>query len=186
MPIPLMICCGVLLGLMFARAAHGMLARTNAAPFATPAFALVGAFGLLDFAPVSGLSVAMSPDWTLAYLVDSQRAPAMAETLCVIVAALTVPLGFMWGAELSARRRLNVLARRIAILSCGSVALCAMLWKRLTVQATYAQFHGDFGIRPIAGTELGYAVLWMLLLLGLASVWTLISLVRLGQRMTND
>ncbi len=181
-----MICCGALLGLAFARAAHGVLARANTPPYASPAFALVGAFGLLVFAPVSGFSVAMSPDWTLAYIIDSQRVPAMAETLCVILAALTVPLGFLWGAALSIRRRLNVLARRIAILSCGSVALCAVLWKRMAVQATYAQFHGDFGIRPIAGTELGYAVMWMLILLGLASTWTLFSLVKLGQRMTND
>jgi len=181
-----MICCGVLLGLAFARAAHRVLARTNSAPYASPAFAVVGAFGLLVFAPVSGFSVAVSPDWTLAYLIDSQRAPAMAETLCVIVAALTVPLGFLWGATLSVRRRLNSLARRIAILSCGSVALCAALWKRMSVQATYAQFHGDFGVRPIAGTELGYAVLWMLILMGLATTWTLVSLVKLGRKLTND
>jgi hypothetical protein len=28
------------------------------------------------------------------------------------------------------------------------------------VQATYAQYHGDFGTRPVAGTPLGWALVW--------------------------
>jgi hypothetical protein len=38
------------------------------------------------------------------------------------------------------------------------VLLCA---RRLGTAASFAQFHGDFGTRSVAGTPLGYALVWM-------------------------
>jgi hypothetical protein len=105
----------------------------------------------------------------------------MLETVSVIAAATSVPLGFFWGAVLVARRRQNVLSRYLAIGAVLTLAICIGLWKRIGTQATYAQFHGDFGLRPLAGTEFGYVILWILLLLGLASTWTLFSLFKLSQ-----
>jgi len=185
-PIPLALWIGLLLGLAFARAAHGLLVKTNASAVMSPAFAIVGAFGLFVHAPITGFSVALAPDWAYAYLVDSQRLPVASETLCVVMAALSVPSGFFWGCSASARRRWNILTRRIGLVSCALVTTFAALLPRLTVQATYAQFHGDFGVRPIAGTDLGYALLWMLTVMGLAVTWTLVSLFRMGQQSNND
>jgi hypothetical protein len=48
--------------------------------------------------------------------------------------------------------------------------------RRFAVQGSYAQFHGDFGTQPLAGSSLGYAILllgfWLTLGLGFA-VWNL-------------
>ena len=41
-----------------------------------------------------------------------------------------------------------------------ALALTLLLFPRLSVQATYAQYHGDFGTRPVAGTPLGWALVW--------------------------
>jgi len=168
------------LGLTFARATHGELANTNSSVMSTSAFAVVASFALLVFAPIIGISVALAPDWACAYLFDSQRFPAAFETFCVIAAALSVPLGFIWGAAASARRRWNILTRRIALVSIALVTTGAALLPRLAVQATYAQFHGDFGVRPIAGSDLGYALLWMITVLGIAVTWTIVSLFRIS------
>ena len=185
-PIPLSLWVGLLLGLAFARAAHGLLVRSTNAPVSSPAFVVVSTFGLIVYAPIAGFTVALAPDWACAYLIDSQRLPAASETLYVLVAALSVPLGFIWGAPASIRRRWNILTRRITLVAIALVTTGAALLPRLTVQATYAQFHGDFGIRPISGTELGYALLWMFTILGLATTWTLISLYRMGQQPIRD
>ena len=185
-PIPLALWIGLLLGLLFARSAHGLLARANSSAVSTPAFGIVGTFGLTVYAPITGFSVALAPDWACAYLVDSQRLPAGSETLFVVYAALSVPLGFLWGAAASTRRRWNILTRRIALVAIAFVTTCAALLPLLTVQATYAQYHGDFGIRPISGTDLGYALLWMFTILGLAVTWTLVSLFRMGQQPVKD
>ena len=186
MPIPLSLWIGLLLGLASARAAHGLLARSNNSAVSSPAFVVISTFGLLVFAPIVGFTIALAPDWACAYLVDSQRLPAASETLFVLVAALSVPLGFIWGAAASTRRRWNILTRRITLVAIALVTTGAPLLPRLTVQATYAQFHGDFGIRPISGTELGYALLWMFTILGIATTWTMISLYRMGQQPIRD
>ncbi|HEY3593645.1 MAG TPA: hypothetical protein VGL13_07220, partial [Polyangiaceae bacterium] len=43
---------------------------------------------------------------------------------------------------------------------------------RLGVQGSYAQFHGDFGTRPVAGSSLGYGLLWVDVVLVLGIAWT--------------
>jgi O-antigen/teichoic acid export membrane protein len=106
----------------------------------------------------------------------------MLETLSVIVVAATAPAGYLWGALLTARRRQNSLGRYLAVGTALTLVLCMALWKRMSISATYAQFHGDFGVRPLAGSEMGSIILWLLLILGFASTWTLFSLYRLGQQ----
>jgi hypothetical protein len=128
----------------------------------------------------------MAPDWAFAYLVDSQRLPAASETICVILAAASVPLGFAWGSSASTRQSWNILTRRVGLVVFVLVTTAAALLARLTVQATYSQFHGHFAIRRVSGTGLGYCLLWMLTILVLAVTWTLISLYRMGQRSTKD
>jgi hypothetical protein len=178
-PVPLVICCGTLMGLAFARVVQGLLLRGTTAFYASPAFAIVTAYGLLVLGPLGGVTAAIAPDWSLSYLIDSERSPAMLETLCVVAAAISAPGGYLWGAALTTRRRQNILSRHIAGGAVVALLMCIALWKRMTIQATYAQFHGGFGLQTLEGTELGYVILWMLLVLGLASTWTLYSLFKL-------
>jgi hypothetical protein len=176
----------LLLGLTFARAGHGALSQTGNAGLSSTAFPIVGAFAVLVFAPLAGFSVAIAPDWACAYLIDAQRLPAAFETFAVLFAATSVVLGFVWGAGPSARRRWNVVGRRMILVSAALVTTMAPLVHRFKVQATYAQYHGNFGVRPISGSELGYALLWMLILLGLGGTWTTFSLYRMGRQPIRD
>lgn len=185
-PIPLALCCGPLIGLAFARVAQGLLLRTTGAPYNSPAFTIAAVFGWLVLGPLVAVCAALSPDWTLCYLFDSQHTPVMLETVSLLAVASSVPLGFLWGAQLIARRRHNSLSRYLAVGAVLGLVICIGLWKRIGTQATYAQFHGDFGLRPLAGTEFGYLILWMLLLLGLASTWTVFSLFKLCQQAAPD
>jgi len=185
-PIPLVLWVGLLLGLAFARAASGVLSQTGNAGLSSPAFPIVSVFAVLVYAPVVGFSVSLAPDWACAYLIDTQRLPAAFETFSVVFAASSAVLGFIWGAEPSARRHWNVIGRRMILVGIALVTTMAPLIPRFKVQATFTQYRGDFGIRPIAGTELGYALLWMLVLLGLAGTWTIFSLYRMGRQPIRD
>jgi len=54
----------------------------------------------------------------------------------------------------------------LPILLCATFVVAA--FPQLGVHATYAQYHGDFGTQSVAGSTLGYSLLWMdgILLLG--------------------
>jgi cell division protein FtsX len=53
---------------------------------------------------------------------------------------------------------------------------------RLTVRATFAQYHGDFGTEPVSATPLGYALAWMLTVVLCAVGWTANALGQLSRR----
>jgi hypothetical protein len=56
-----------------------------------------------------------------------------------------------------------------AILASASVLVAV---RRLGIYATYAQYHGDFGTESVAGSPLGYALLWMVAVVAGAAAWT--------------
>jgi len=178
--------CGLLLGLSFARAAHGVLSQASVSSLSTPVFPVIAAFAGLVYAPLAGVSLALAPDWACGYLIDSQRLPVGFETFCVVFAALSVVAGYLWGAAPSARGRWNVIGRRMLGVGVAFTATLASLFPRLKVQATYAQYHGDFGIRPLSGGDLGYSVLRMLIVLGLSTALTIFSLYKMGRQPIRD
>lgn len=186
MPVPLVIFAGVLLGLAFARSAFPSLSRGSAPSYANPAFTLSGAFALLVFAPIAGISVAMAPDWSLAYVINSQHVPFIIETLVVILAALLVPVGFLWGASLIQKRRTQALGRLIMFWSIGTTGVTMLLWRRLGTVGTFDQYRGDFGTHPLAGSTMGYVVLGLLMILGFATAFTLFALSKMGQATNNE
>jgi hypothetical protein len=73
------------------------------------------------------------------------------------------------GDEASLLRALSV----AVVVTLGAVMLGL---RRFAVQGSYAQYHGDFGTQPLAGSSLGYAILllgfWLTAGLGFA-VWNL-------------
>jgi hypothetical protein len=62
----------------------------------------------------------------------------------------------------------------------AAVALTLALFPRLSVRATYAQFHGDFGTEPVAGTPLGWALLWVALVLSASTAYVVHVLRRMS------
>lgn len=162
---------GFALGVVFAWLSVGKAGRDRLAVRHRGAL-LSAAYGVLLFAPVCGYFIAFAPDWSVAYWFDG--------------AALVTPWGLLWvlldgsapavGFLIATR---NEHAKPSLFVRIGSVPLLIALallvtsYRRLGIYGTYRQVHGDFGVHHVSGTPLGHALLWMLPILGLGTLWTL-------------
>lgn len=180
MPAPTAPLIGFALGVAFAWAASDELARSAGSAATTRSFVLVTLFSLLCFAPISAYFLAFAPDWSYAYFVDSQRLPSAVDIGLALLNVASVPVGFAVAARSASAKRLGPLLRLGGVPALGAVIFLLGSLPRLSVQATYAQYHGDFGTRSVAGSPLGYALLWMAAVLGAAIAWTVHSLRLLG------
>ncbi len=168
------------MGVAFAWVAADELARGPGRVSGSRSLIVVALFGLLAYAPACTVVLAFGPDWSLAYLINSQRVPNLVTSALVLVDAASVPVGFTLGARFAAERRLGSLVRLAALPALLGVLGPAAALPRLVVEATYTQFHGDFGARSVAGSPLGFALLWTAAVLGGAIGWTVRCLRRLG------
>ena len=173
MPAPLAPLIGFVLGVVFAWWGAEELARSqsDSTIFSRP-LVVATLFAALVFTPVSGYFLAFETDWSFAYWVDSRRIPSAIGLTLVLLDMLSVPLGFIAAASYARKRRFGALLG-LAIPAVIVVLACLLrAAARLSVHATYTQFHGDFGVRPIAGSSLGHALLWMDTVLAIGIFWT--------------
>lgn len=177
MPVLIALPFGICLGVAFAWLARRELRRVSAGEPSSRGLAIAILFALFVLAPIGGYFLAFEPDWCLAYLIDtSQTSPALTPALLLLELG-SVPGGFLIGRSLLERGGDEASLLRAlsagAVLTLGAVMLGL---RRFAVQGSYAQFHGDFGTQPLAGSSLGYAVLllgfWLAAGLGFA-VWNL-------------
>jgi hypothetical protein len=180
MPIVFAPLVGALLGSALAwPAAPELIASDRPVPLSR-SFAVVVAFALFAWLPVVGYFVAFHGDWSYLYLISSRRVPSAIDLLLVLASGSAVVGGFWVAAYLLRKRRsalLYVLMLAPAILFAAALSLSV---RRLAVSATFAQFHGDFGIEPIGASVLGKGVLLMGFMLALGVGWTVHWLVRMG------
>lgn len=158
MPVLVALPLGLCLGVSFAWLSRRELRRvTN--ELGSRGLAIAALFGLFVLAPTSAYFLAFEPDWCLAYLVDtSQATPALTPGL-LLVALATVPSGFLLGRLLLERGDEATLLRVMLGLVVATLGAVMLGLRRFAVQGSYAQFHGDFGTQPLAGSSLGYAIL---------------------------
>ena len=168
---------GFVLGVGFAWAAGHEQRAAGAAPDLR-ALSLVALFGLLVHGPLVAYFVAYHPDWSYAFVINTARLPGVVDSAAVLAAIAAPPLGFVVAARRAAERRLGPLLQIAAAPAVLAGAIFAVSMPRLAVQATYTQYHGDFGVQPIAGSQLGYSVAFMSAILVGAVVWTAMSLHR--------
>jgi hypothetical protein len=130
-------------------------------PLAGASLLVATILGLFAYAPAVALVLQAEPDWGYAYLIRAERLPRWIAPVLALVAAISVPLGF--GAALRACRGRAAFVKRWfwVPLGIGLVPL-AVLSQRLGLQASYEQFHGDFGARELVGGPLGYLLTWSL------------------------
>jgi hypothetical protein len=173
MPAPLAPLIGFALGVAFAWWAREELGKaTAAAGIGSRSLVIVALFATLVFAPIGAYFLAFEADWSYAYFIDTRRIPSALQLALVLVDAASVPVGFVVGASFAKSRKLVpllILAGAPLVFTLSCLAATA---GRLSIQATYAQYHGDFGTRSASGSSLGYALLWMDTLLALGVVWT--------------
>jgi len=170
---------GFVLGVVFAWLSAEGLERSTSIP-GRP-FLVVTLFSLLVFAPICAFFLSFVPDWTYGYVIDPQRLPGVVDLGSVLLDASSVPLGFAAAARYARTRRSGPILRLSAVPMITALALTLVFARRLGAQATYAQYHGDFGVRAVSGTPLGYALLWMALVLAGAVIWTVSWLRRAGR-----
>jgi len=140
---------------------------------------LITLFATIVFAPIAAYFLAFEADWSYAYFIDTRRIPSALQLALVLVDAASVPVGFVVAASYARSRKLVPLFTLGTSPALFALACVAVAAGRLGIQASYAQFHGDFGTRPVAGSSLGYALLWMDTLLVAGAVWTTRQLQRL-------
>ena len=182
MPVLLSPLVGLVLGVGFAWASAAELHRTGGEATASRSIALVSLFGLLVYGPLTAYFVAFNSDWAYGFLLNTARLPGVADSAVVLAAMAAPTAGFAIAARRAAEQRVGALLQVAAVP--GAIALVALVigFPRLTVQATYTQFHGDFGVEPVAGSRLGLSLLWMSGALAGAIGWTMWCLRRLSSR----
>jgi len=182
MPVLLAPWVGLLFGVLFAWMAREDLARSERGPLASPALVLTMAFGFLVHGPVAAFFLAYAPDWSVAYLVDSQRVPTIVDMTMLLLTTASPTIGYMISINPASRREGAILLRWWLPLLVLVVAVTIALGPRLGTEANYAQFRGSFGTRSIAGGGLGMSLLWMNAVLFCSAGWVAKSLRQLGQR----
>ncbi len=177
-PILLAPLAGFFLGVTFAWLARVELGRVDAPVVATRPFNVVVGFAGLVYGPLVGYFVVFHGDWTYGYMTPWRRVPSAVDLAVVLFAGATVLFGMAASAHAARARRLEVVAWLGVVPALFSAGLLAWGAKRLAVSATYAQYHGGFGVLPIASSALGRGVLLMAVVLAAGIAWTVRALAR--------
>lgn len=172
MPAPIAPLVGFVLGVAFAWANADELLRSHASPIGSRSLVLVALFATLVFAPVGAYFLAFHGDWAYAYFIDTRRIPSALDLALVLLNAASIPVGFVVAASRARARRLIPLLTLAVPPALLALLFLLLTAGRLAVHASYAQYHGDFGTRPVAGSSLGYGLLWMNTLLAMGTAWT--------------
>ncbi len=182
MPLPLAIPVGLLLGMTLAWLARAELARSEVPLLLARPFLIALGLGGVVFAPVVGYFAAWHGDWAYLYLVRWSRVPSAVDLCLVLVAALQVPMGFAIATPWAIAKRGTRLSRVMAIIGGLLVIGCAVSARRLSVSASFAQYHGGFGGLPVGRSPLGRGILLSWVALAIASAWSVHALRSSRQR----
>jgi hypothetical protein len=170
-PLPLAPLIAFCLGVALAWVAGPELGRDDGPLVASRPFALAVAFALLVYTPIVGYFVAFHGDWAYVYAVAARQIPSAIDLGLVLASGGTVVLGLAVAAPQVRKRRLGAIVTMIVAPACVALALLALTARRLSVNATFAQFHRDYGGEPIAESALGRGVLVMAVLLTVGVAW---------------
>ena len=180
-PAPVAPFLGIALGAFFAWTAAEELAKGQRFGLESRSLVIASLFGFLVLAPIAAYFLTAHRDWAYAYLIDTHRLPDIVDPALVLIDAVSVPVGFAIAANGARGHRFAPVAKILMVSLAIALAFVFATMRRLSVQATYAQYQGDFGTQPIAGSSLGYGLLTMTVLLVTAVLWTLRSLSQMSR-----
>jgi hypothetical protein len=172
MPLPFALPLGLLLGMTLAWLARAELARSEVPLLLARPFLIALGLGALVYAPVVGYFAAWHGDWAYLYLTPSSRVPSAVDLFLVLVAALQVPLGFAIAAPWAIAKRGTRLLQVMAGVAFVLVVASAIFARRLSVSASFAQYHGGFGGVALGRSPLGRGVLLSWIAVALAYAWS--------------
>jgi hypothetical protein len=169
---------GFLLGVILAWISRDELMRQEGPLLVSRPLVMALALALSVYAPMIGYFVLFHGDWSYLYLYPHSRIPSAIDLSLVLLSGALVPLAMRIAAPAARSKKLNVIVWLGAVPATLATALFAWGARRLSVSATYSQFHGNFGTTPISASTLGRGVLFMLILSALAIAWTTRHLTR--------
>lgn len=172
MPIPLAIPVGVVLGMALAWTARAELGRSEVPLLLVRPFLISLGLGALVLGPVVAYFASWHGDWAYLYLAPRARIPSAVDFLFILLSALSLPGGFALAAPWAVARRGSRIFQVAAALSAVVVIVAALSRQRLGVSATYAQYHGGFGILPLGQSPLGRGILLSWSAIALAYAWS--------------
>src|SRR5690606_28518766 len=145
----------------------------NAGGFPTEeTFRCVLLFSALVPTPLAACLLIFHPDWCLSYTVAPGALPQGTLALAAAANLIAVPLGFVLGRGPSSRGDAPQVLLRASVPLLVVALLAGSFWMPLSVEATYSQYENDFGTHGLAGSVLGYTLLWMALVLVASVVYT--------------
>ncbi len=173
MPLPFAFPVGLILGMTLAWVARAELARSEVPLVLTRPFLVALGLGVIVFAPIIGYFAALHGDWAYLYLLRWSRVPSAVDLFLVVVAAVQVPLGFAIATPWAIARRGTRVLQVNAVVAALVVIAGAIFARRLSVSASFAQYHGGFGGMPIGRSPLGRGMLLSWVALALAYAWSM-------------
>ncbi len=174
---------GFCVGVLFAWAASEELSQRQGA-LNTQSVWVVGLYALLVHTPACAAVLAHNPDWSVSYLVAPAQYHAALMPALVLLNVTTPLAGFLAAAPAAGRSSaLNVLRLGGAALALVAINTLPAVG-RLVVVASYNEYHNNFGRESVAGSSLGYLLLFLTVLMALAVAWSYGLLRRLGRRVT--
>jgi hypothetical protein len=181
-PIPFAPLLGFVLGVALAWIGRDEFARIEGPLIASRPVAVAMAFAFFVYAPIGGYFLAFHGDWSYLYLYPHARIPSAIDLALVLLASAEIPFAMILAAPAARTKRLSSVVRLAAAPLAAAVGLFAWCSRRLSVSATYAQFHGGFGTVPIGTSTLGRGVLFMLVVGAFAVGWSVRSITHAASR----
>ncbi len=181
MPMIALILLGFCQGLLFCWAAAEDLRQRETALQSEGSWILL-LYCTLVQAACTGYLLTFHGDWALSYWLSASALPGgVGAALCLMSGAAPF-LGWLVASPLAKQRRtgpmLYIAAGALSVVVVGVL----LTLRRLLVVGSTVEFHNEFGIRSIAGSALGYSLLWMAAIVGTATLWTMGALKRLHLR----
>ncbi len=173
---------GLLIGFAFHQSGSRQLAR--AAPgtaVETRGQLLTLAYTLIAFAPFNAYFPAFAPDWSFLYAFDTRPHLGILIVASLLLDCGSVVLGFHLARRYFSAHSPTTLLRVLVPALAVVLVFLALGRRRLAIDATYDQFHGNFGGRSVSGSALGYSLLWLGTLFAAATAWTAVQFRRLGE-----
>ena len=169
MPIPILAFLTLSVGAAAAVVARYELRATPRPVALTRGFQAYLIFGCLIIGPLSGYFYYFHGDWSLLYVLDTERVPS-AVALIAIVGQIAVGAAIYYVAAAALRAHRDSVALGLVAAGVAGAGLVYLVARaRIGVVGTYAQYHGDFGLQPYQETAALMGGIAMGLLLTLAT-----------------
>jgi hypothetical protein len=160
---------------------HELRTSPRPAPL-TRTFFAYASYAVLVVVPVSIYFYAFHGDWFLLYFADVSKIPSAVALVGFALEAGLGALGFLLGAALVRNQREIIALVLLGLLAAIAVAVVVLYAERLVQVGTFAQFHGQFGLKHFADGPLLTGTLAMIALSVLGLAFLLVRLWQAGRR----